>query len=343
MDWELIWQKIQAYAISFYHFAMTEGESNFMLVNHNIVQNSYLPDETRHFFMGSFVVMVLLAILACDSFKATAPIEGIKEWKSKISIIKVVIFSAAVFSLHTFYKILIALSGRIFHAYASIAALDCLGSYINPISLMIYAFAVSTITFRKGWLQAMFLGWAIFLTPAAMSLSSFTYEHIILYSVAGAFGILGAICYKRLSPYASCFVMYIGYFIAKFFIIYYSDEIFLLTADSWPGKIAQYMACMQMDVILCVLLMLILLGYKQTTTEKADRELKSDIILSAITVALMVGTIFFSNTTEEGPIQFSNNSVNVIYDFFDNTSEAADEAAKIDRLKLFLREYRRVN
>lgn len=291
MDWELIWEKIQEYAIMFYNFAMTEGENRFMLVDRNFINGYNVPEQMRHFFIGSFVVMILLAIFACDSFRLFHPIVGIGEWKSKISIVKVIIFAAAVFSFHTFYKMLIALSGKAIHADASAAALDCLGSYINPISLMVYAFAVSTMSFRKGPFQALFLGWAIFLTPAVMSFSTITNEHIMLYIVTALFGIAGAFCYRRCSPYAACFVMYITYFITKFFMIYYSEEVLLLTADSWNGKFGQYMACMQMDAILCFILLLMLFGYKGFTTERKYLKIKKDLILTCIVTIFMVGTI----------------------------------------------------
>ncbi len=305
MDWELIWARIREYAVAFYDFAMTQGENKFMLVDNSLIYSRYVSEETQYFFVGSFIVMAVLAILACDSFRLLHPIVEIREWKYKISIVKVVIFSAAVFSLHTFYKMLMTLGGRALHAEASVAALDCLGTYINPISLMIYAYAVSTMTFRKGRIQALFLGWAIFLTPAAMSYSNLTDEHLMLYIVAGFWGILGAICYQRFSPYIACFMMYIGYFAAKFFMIYYSEEVLLLSADHGMGKFGQYMACMQMDGILCMVLLLILLGYKEITTEKGQLRIKKDIVFAAIIAVFMTGTMIFNNVAEVQAIQVS--------------------------------------
>ena len=39
MDWQLIWEKIQKLAISFYNFAMTEGESNSELPEKFLTRN----------------------------------------------------------------------------------------------------------------------------------------------------------------------------------------------------------------------------------------------------------------------------------------------------------------
>lgn len=300
---ELLCEKIKEYALAFYDFAMIQGENKFMLVDSRFFDGRNIPDQVLYFFMGSFIVMAVLAILACDSFRLFHPIQGVGEWKSKISIFNVVTFTAAVFSLHTFYKMLIALGGKAIHAEASVAAMNCLGSYINPISLMIYAFTVSTVTFRRKCVQAMFLGWATFLTPAAMSFSTLTDEHIMLYTVAVSFGIIGAFCYKRFSPYIACFVMYIAYFIAKFFMIYFSEEVLLLTEEQWIGKLGQYMACMQMDVILCLLLLLILFGYKEITTDTRKLCVKKDLIFVCIITVFMGGTIAFNNVVEVNAIR----------------------------------------
>lgn len=290
MDWQLIWEKIQKLAISFYNFAMTEGESNFMLVNKELLYGNNVSDEAAIFFLASFVIMALFAVLACDSLHFFHPIQEIKEWGSKISIIKVVIFSATVFSIHTFYKMLVAIFGNLIHADASIMALDCLGSYMNPLSLMIYAYAVSTMRLQKRYVQAAFLGWSIFLTPAVMSFYGFTNEHIAIYAVGGVIGLAGGILYNRLSPYFTCFILYVIYFIAKYFMIYYSDEVILLSGETMFEKIAQYLACIEFDVLVALILLLVLYGYRAATTEgiKIVKELVCPAILLIVLVVSII-------------------------------------------------------
>lgn len=290
MEWQLIWEKIQELAISFYNFAMTEGESNFMLVNKELLYGNNVSDEAAIFFLASFVIMALFAVFACDSLHFFHPIQEIKEWGSKISIIKVVIFSATVFSIHTFYKMLVAIFGNLIHADASIMALDCLGSYMNPLSLMIYAYAVSTMRLQKRYVQAAFLGWSIFLTPAVMSFYGFTNEHIAIYAVGGVIGLAGGILYNRLSPYFTCFILYVIYFIAKYFMIYYSDEVILLSGETMFEKIAQYLACIEFDVLVALILLLVLYGYRAATTEgiKIVKELVCPAILLIVLVVSII-------------------------------------------------------
>mgnify|MGYP003347278556 CR=1 FL=1 len=68
MDYEAIWQKVIEYAMLFYNFVMTEGENNFMLTNKSYFVGDGIPDEQRIIFIASFVIMILLAIFAADSF-----------------------------------------------------------------------------------------------------------------------------------------------------------------------------------------------------------------------------------------------------------------------------------
>lgn len=299
MDFELIWQKIVEFALMFYNYAMTQGESNFMLVDMNFINGKDVPDEAMYFFIGSFIVMILCAIFACDRFELFHPIEGIKDWKNKISIVKVVVFAAAIFSFHTFYKMLVGIGGGFLGADGSVRALDCLGSFINPMSLMIYAFAISTLSLRRGWFQAFMLGLAIFLTPSAMTFYGFTPEHIAIYSAAGAIALTGGILHAlymndKCTPFVACFVLDIVYFISKFFMIFYSDQVTLITAEDWAGKIKQYLACVEMDLIFALILLLVLFAYKVATTENVS--IKKNIVLPIILVLLTGASVFFGRT-----------------------------------------------
>lgn len=299
MSFEIIWQKIVELAMRFYNYAMTQGESNFMLVNSDFLNGSDVPKEAMYFFIGSFVVMVLLAVFACDSFNILHPIMGIGEWKKKISIVKVVIFAAAIFSFHTFYKMLVGITGGLLGADASIRALVCLGSYINPIAIMIYAYAITTLSFRRQWFQAFMLGLAIFLTPSAMSFYGFTSEHIAIYAAAGAIAFAGGIIYtfymkKKCSPFVACFVLDIVYFVAKYFMIFYSDKVKLISASDNLGRIKQYLACVQMDLIFALILLLVLFAYKIATTE--DASVKKNVILPIVLAIFTVLAIVFGKT-----------------------------------------------
>lgn len=299
MKFDMIWQKLVEFAIQFYNYAMTQGESNFMIVNSKFMDRSDIPEEAKFFYFGSFIVMVIVAVFACDSFMLFHPIEGIKEWKNKISIVKVIIFAAAIFSFHTFYKMIVGITGELLGADASVRALVCLGSYINPIAILIYAFAITTLSFRRLWFQAFMLGLAIFFTPSVMAFYGFTNEHIAIYATAGAIAVIGGIIYifymyNKCSPFVACFVLDIVYFIGKYFMIFYSDEAKLISASNIVGRIKQYLACVQMDLIFSLSLLLVMSTYSVVTMEKIC--IKTNIILPIVLAIFTVLSIVCGQT-----------------------------------------------
>ena len=292
MSIDVIWKRIVEFALMFFNFAMNEGENRFMIADANEFAGS-VPIQVRIFYIMSFIIMTLTAVFASDRIPFISPKEEKKEDENQVGFIKVMVFSAAVFSIHTFYKMLIAVAGSLIGAQASIDASKCLGTYINPIAVLIYSYAVSTLEFKKGRRQVMFLGWALFLTPAVMTYSSLTREHIMLYIVAVSFGVLSIFLYQKCTPFVCFFAMSVLYFICKFFMIWMSEGMLILTADSWLIRIGQYLACVQIDLILTFILFMVLFIYKIATTEgiKLRIDLKRDITLVSVMVIFMVSSV----------------------------------------------------
>lgn len=289
-------RKIADLAIMYYHYVMTQGENKFIIVIpfENSTQNEAIP-----FFKAALVIMVVCAVFACDKFDVFHPIIGMKEWGKKISLVKVIVFAAAVFSFHTFYKMLVTTVGGIVGADGSVRAVDCLGSFINPISIMVYAYAISTLTFRRKWFQALMLGLAIFFVPAAMTYYSFTPEHITIYLTAAAIAVTGGILYEvrlrgKCSSLVACFVLNIIYFISKYFMIFYSDRITLITAEHYFGRMKQYFACVEMDFILAFILLLFLFVYKVAIT--GNISIKKNAVFPGILLVFTVLSIAFGRT-----------------------------------------------
>ena len=291
MTWETILNAIKNFITGFYQFAVTNGENSFVYIDKNYLIHNRMPSDVKLMFIASFAVIIVLTILACDSYRIFHPFTGMSEWKSKVSILNVLMFAAAVFSFHLFYKLLIGFTGNLMHSYASVAALSCLGTYINPISIMIYAYAVSTMSFQKKNAQALFLGWMLFLTPTVLSYEQFTDEKIVLYIVAAVIGIAGAILYKKCTPFVSYFVLSLIYYVCKYFMIDYSEEMLILTGETLIERIGQYFCCIQMDLILTLILMFILFFYKQGIIEKENQKIKKDVVLMGIFAVLLISAI----------------------------------------------------
>lgn len=295
MDTEALWLKIRELAINYYYFAMEKGENRFMIF---AIDSKIASKEEIYMFLGSLLVIFLLVIWSCDSFDITFPVTEFFSWKGKVSIFHVLFFAGAVFSFHTFYKMLVILLGGMVSAQASIDALNSIGTYINPISVMIYAYTVSTMKFEKKNGQALFLGLVLFLTPSIMTFKTFTNERIMLSAVGIVLGITGGFLYKRCSPYISYFLMSMVYLVCKFFMLYYSEQILILTTEPLEGKIVQFFVCEQVDLIIIFILLLILFGYKEINTYKKNLKIKRDIFIGCIAVVLLVGSFASNNFAE---------------------------------------------
>ena len=68
MDFEIIWRKIQEFAMWFFHFAMNEGENKFMLVDQNLLRVDKINSQTMTMYFGAFLIVALITIFATDSF-----------------------------------------------------------------------------------------------------------------------------------------------------------------------------------------------------------------------------------------------------------------------------------
>lgn len=264
---------------------MNVGENRFLLVDVDLVFNKNVPDSVQYYFIGSFILVALIAIFASDSFKFLHPFAGIKEWPSKINVLKVTIFAAAVFSLHTFYKMFVTVLANMFGDKFGDVMTNCLGSFINPISVCVMSIALTTVEMRKKWIQAFFLGLAVFFTPALLSYASFTNEHIAIFAVGFVMAVLSGILYKRFSMYITYAIMSVAYLIGKFFLIYYSEQAIILDGSNYLIKIGQYVSCMRIDIGMIGVLLIILLIYKTVLSEMTRKSL---ILNLTVVIALLI-------------------------------------------------------
>jgi len=290
MNYEEFLDKITSFAIWFFNFAMNQGENKFMLVDNDFINASDVSDQMMWMFLLSFVIVAVIAIFASDSFHPFSPHEGILMWLKKISVLKVTIFAAAIFSLHTFYKMLITILGNVIGANASVLEINCLGTFINPLSICILSIAIATLELEHGRRQALFLALSVFLTPAILTYNTITNEHLVIYTVGIIFGIAAAILYKRFSMYVTYLIMSAIYVISKFFLIFYSAQVRLITEENLGKQVFQFFACLELDIFLLLIIALILMGYKEITLDKKDRKVKKDVI----GVSLMAVFVIFS-------------------------------------------------
>lgn len=294
MDYEQIMQQaieiIYEWAKRFFHYTMNVGENRFLLVDVDVVFNKNVPDNVKYFFIGSFLLVAVIAIFASDSFRIFHPFAGLKEWPNKINVLKVTIFAAAVFSLHTFYKMLVTVIANLTGDKFGDVMTNCLGTFINPISVCVMSIALTTVDMRKkGW-QAFFLGLAVFFTPALLSYATVTNEHLAVSVVGISMAVLSGILYKRFSMYITYAIMSFAYLIGKFFMILFSEQAIILDGKTYFYKIGQYISCMRIDIGMIIVLLLILFIYKTVLAEMT----KKSVLLNMLVVIGLLAVFIMS-------------------------------------------------
>ena len=305
----MIWEKFLVLLWQYFYYMMTHSESKFILENRSfqfiLEDGSFQKNSTIY----AFVLMVILVIYASDSFNFFQPIEEVREWKGKISVLKVVIFSATIFSMHTFYRMLVEIVGKFLGAAESVYAVNVLGSFINPLAIMIYAFAVTTVSFRRNAFQALMLGLVIFVAPSVMLFQYLSNYFNAIYATGCLIALSGCGIYffnqkKHCSTYVACFVMEVVYFIAKYFMIYYYPVKLILSADI-SGRIMEYLSYIQVDLIFALIILFVLFGYKIATT--ANMNIKKDSVILIIFTVVTIVSIFFG--TGNKPQSYYNNQM----------------------------------
>lgn len=74
-------------------------------------------------------------------------------------------------------------------------------------------------------------------------------------------------------------------------MIFYSDEVKLITASDNISRVRQYLACEMMDLIFALILLLVLLAYKVASTENVS--IKKNVIFPIILAVFTVTAVLF--------------------------------------------------
>lgn len=298
----------------YFGYLTQNGEINFSVLGVDALENI---KAVAGLHKGAFVdnlqfyvpllIIFTIAIFATDSFRVFEPLEGLSETFTKISMLKVIVFGATCFSLHAFYKIIASGLGTLFSAHASVESLFCIGTYFNPIVLMVYAVAISTLSLNRadGSLQAAAIGAVIFVSPTILSFTEFSTESVTIIVAGIILSIMGGILYKSpgfgvsdISIVDNYIKLSILYLIEKAIIIARAETVVVLTGETQLERLKQLGACMEMDLILIIILSAVLLIYDQCAR---DREIKKSIsvfVWIGIFTVLAVGAGFLNANTE---------------------------------------------
>ena len=289
MDVSMLWEKIVEYAKAFFAYVMNVGENRFMFIDNNIFSGDATEEQTVYCII-SFIIMAVIVIFASDSFKLFHPIEGLREWPEKINFLKVIIFSAAVFSLHTFYKMLVDLISLVGNDSLGGVITNCFGSYINPISICIFSIVLTTVDMEHDHIQAFFVGLCLFSTRGLLTCDTFTKGEISICVAGIVLPLVGAIIYYRFSMAVTYMIMSVSYLVVKFFIVENTEMADIIVGETIPEKIGEYLSCMRIDIGIILVLVAILLIYRFVSETVEKKRLIAQLVSAGILAAIFVFT-----------------------------------------------------
>ena len=319
MTAELILNKAVELIKAFFIYTMTVGESNIL-----ITDSTWMDYVSDNFFLmiAPFLISATILALGSDSFLLFHPIDEISEWFKKISILKVTIFSAAIFSLHTFYKMFVSAIAVLAKDNIGDVMTNCLGNFINPISVLILSIAICTTKLKRRGFQAVFLGAAVFVTPSVLSYYTLTVEHIVIFSVGIALSIITGILYDRVSMYVTYAIMSFAYLVGKFFLIYFSDQAIIIDSHTIFGQLCQYITCMRIDIGMIIVLLCVLFIYRAVAEPITGKSIIAYFVVLVLYIALFISTYLTRNLYPINPVIYPRVFNNPFWDKEEDTAEA---------------------
>ena len=333
MTFEQICEKVVELASSFFSYAMNVGENRFMIVDADLWYSKNVSDEVGYYFIASFLIMTIITILACDSFNFFHPIEGLHEWSYKIHILKVIVFAAGIFSLHTFYKMFVTVIAGLFHDDIGGVMTNCLGSFINPISVCIMSIAITTVEMRKKNIQAFFLGVTVFITPALLSYTSLTKEHVTVVLTGIILSLACGILYKRFSMYVTYCIMSCVYLIGKFFLVANTEQAKIIDANSVIGKIGQYLSCVRVDIGMIFVFLATLLIYKTVSVTMTKKELLINASVPMCILLIFVLSYPFRVVFPVSPVVYDKGTYTSIFDKREDEVVTEEETSATEEIE----------
>jgi hypothetical protein len=323
MNIAFAWQTIVEFFKNFFDYAMNVGENHFLFLDYQIYNLNSGDNSHQGYVIITLIIMAVIYFVA-----SSGPLDEIGP--RILGIFKSVIFAAAIFSLHTFYKTFVILVAKLAKDSTGSAIINCFGTYINPISIFVFAMILSLGTYDTkttswsclvqlygGRVQAFFIGLSLFLIPALLCFNTFTKEHVTIFVVAICLSFMGLLLYGQLTMFYSFLVMSISYLIAKYFLVMnsemvsISDRVKLTDFRSVLDSIGKYLSCMRIDIGMIMALLAILLILRIIADDVGSKKIKGAITWTFIIFGVFVFTYPSRSKLDVDPVVYARNGMEV--------------------------------
>lgn len=321
MNISFAWQTIVEFFKNFFDYAMNVGENHFLFLDYKVYNLNSNDDSHTAYVIITFIIMAVIYLVASSG---SIDDLGKRIW----GFFKAVIFAAAIFSLHTFYKTFVIFVAKLAKDSTGSAIINCFGTYINPISIFVFAMILALGTYDSkttswsclvqlygGKIQAFAIGLSLFFIPALLCFNTFTKEHVTIFLVAITLSFMGLIIYGRLTMFYSFLVMSIAYLISKYFLVVnsemvsISDGVSISKPESIVNSICQYLSCMRIDIGMIMVLLAILLILRIIADDAGSRRIKGAITWTLIIIGFFVFTYPSRSVLDVAPVVYARDGM----------------------------------
>lgn len=291
---------------------------------------SEMSDASAWMTILGWILITGFLAFASDSFHPFHISTGIGMWFKKVSVFKVAVYSAITFSMMPFYRLFVRIVGGLTGADASVLTLDCIGNYINPLSICIVCLVITTVALEHGTRQAFCMGMCAFAIPALLTYYTLTPEHLAMYAIVFILSGTAAFLYDKYSMCVTYLIMSAVYVVSKLVIITTSGQVRLLTGDTFLEKMMQYLACMEMDMVMIAVIAFVLFQYGGSTIAEIKKNLMKNAAVMAVMVILIAISVVSGRTADvyAGEVDESSMLKQEIFTFGGSGSSNSEESAK---------------
>ncbi len=307
MEIYLIIERVKIFMIGLYKEIFQDGENRFIYIT-ELGDDKFRSSAS---FWGALVMSVLaflIMMFAADKKgdDGYGKLFSLSWWINKtLHTLPVVLFSAAVFAIHIFYKTIGTAITAFFDDEMSGVMLQCLGSYINPISVCAYSILVAKDRNGSGPLRAGFMGLSLFMVPALISYFPEKMEIFSIYGTAIAIALVGALIYEHMPVHISYVILSLTYLVGKYFMILYSESVAIMDRHSSALAFKQYLSAMRIDFAMIAVLTLVLLIYHVVDEVNRKNEAIAGGLIVAALAALFVTSVVMRSSNEINTVVYA--------------------------------------
>jgi hypothetical protein len=187
---------------------------------------------------------------------------------------------------------------------------------------------ITTVALEHGKRQPFFLGMCAFAIPAQLTYGIFRIENVVVFCIVIVLSVAAIFLYDKYSIYVTYLIMSVLYLVSKFVIITTSGQVRLITGETFLEKVMQYLACMEIDIVMIAVIAFVLFQYGGSTIADIRKNLVRNVVALVLIAVLIVGSVVSGRTADVYAGEVDVSSIYSADLFADTGSDSSSEKSK---------------